>query len=78
MKDWSLARVVLTGAGYVAAALLLSALVAYWRLPVERGTEGQWKFFWLVPYAWVRAYVLALLLPPALLVVAWLAARRSG
>ena len=78
MKDWSLARVALVAVGYVAAFVLLSAAVAYWRLPVERGPDGGWKFFWLIPYSWVRNYALALLLPPCLLLVSWLVARARA
>ena len=78
MQRWSLWRVLALGAAYV--LLYLSVLVGIflrWQAQ-HRQPDGSWKFFWLIPTNYVRNHVVALLLPPLLLLAVWLVARGLG
>jgi O-antigen/teichoic acid export membrane protein len=79
MPRWTGWKVFVLGAAYVALYIGLSlALLLLW-VARHRQSDGQWHFFWLVPITYVHNYLVGLLLPPLLLVVAWVVAkvRRS-
>jgi hypothetical protein len=77
MREMSLGKAMILAGCYIVAGLLVSAALVYWRAPIQRGPNGEWKFFWLIPTSRVRNYLLTLFLPPALFILAWVVARVS-
>ena len=75
MRELSLIRALLLAIGYVLAYLAITALSIVAWLAKTRGWHGDWKFFWLIPPNVGRAYLGLMLLPPALLLLAWTVAR---
>lgn len=75
MRDLSLIRAVLLALGYVLACIALTALFIVAWLAMTRGWRGEWKFFWLIPYNVGRNYLVLVLVPPVLFLLAWVAAR---
>ena len=76
MKNWSFARLIAVIVGWVILVCGTGLLWLLWRIDQEPATSLD-IYIVVHPY-WEKAFVAALILPPAALLISWLVLRRRG